>query len=79
MNKEKSVVILITISLSFCTNWYSSIVVLARESAEVYQTWANIPEDIPPVRYPRTPGYRPAPEDNPNNAWFVLETASVTE
>jgi amidase len=23
-----------------------------------------------PVRYPRTPGYRPSPEDNPLNAWY---------
>ena len=24
----------------------------------------------PPVRYPRSPGYRPAPEDNPCNGWY---------
>lgn len=22
------------------------------------------------VRYPRTPGYRPTPEENPHNAWY---------
>src|SRR5580692_5065000 len=23
-----------------------------------------------PVKYPRVPGYRPAPEENPHNAWY---------
>ena len=79
MHKEQSVVILNSISIFIPgTNWYSSLLALARECADVYQTWANIPEPIPPVRYPRTPGYRPAPEDNPNNAWFVLDTAIIT-
>ncbi|TQS72257.1 amidase [Rhodobacteraceae bacterium] len=32
----------------------------------------HLVEDLPEVRYPRTPGHRPAPEDNPYNAWYVL-------
>jgi amidase len=31
----------------------------------------QIPEDLPPVRYPRTPGIRPAPHENPYGAWYV--------
>ena len=27
-------------------------------------------DEQPPVRYPRSSGYRPAPEDNPFNAWY---------
>ena len=27
-------------------------------------------DELPPVRYPRSAGYRPAPEDNPFNAWY---------
>ena len=29
-----------------------------------------MPDEIPPVKYPRTPGYRPGPEENPHNAWY---------
>jgi amidase len=34
------------------------------------QVDAMTPEQ-PPVKYPRTPGIFPAPEDNPYNAWYV--------
>jgi amidase len=27
-------------------------------------------EPVPPVRYPRSPGHRPPPEENPLNAWY---------
>ena len=30
----------------------------------------QLPEHRPPVKYPRTPGLRPEPEDNPHNAWY---------
>ena len=29
------------------------------------------PDALPEVKYPRSPGVRPAPEDNPLNAWYV--------
>lgn len=29
----------------------------------------ELPDPQLPVAYPRTPGHRPAPEDNPYNAW----------
>ena len=35
-----------------------------------YDIIDQMPDDIPQVRYPRTPGYRPQPKDNPNNAWY---------
>jgi amidase len=31
----------------------------------------GIADEFPPVRYPRSPGERPAPEDNPLGAWYV--------
>lgn len=31
----------------------------------------RLPDETPPVKYPRTPGYRPDPADNPLNAWYV--------
>ena len=30
-----------------------------------------LPDGFPPVRYPRTPGVRPPPEENPLGAWYV--------
>jgi amidase len=30
-----------------------------------------LPDDFPPVRYARTPGVRPPPEENPLGAWYV--------
>jgi amidase len=36
-----------------------------------YDTVDEMIEQLPPVKYPRTPGVRPQPEDNPYNAWAV--------
>ncbi|PFX15990.1 Amidase [Stylophora pistillata] len=36
-----------------------------------YQRFNEIPDPKLPVKYPRTPGYRPTgPKDNPYNAWY---------
>ena len=37
--------------------------------ADTYQRLYELPDPKLPVKYPRTPGYRPAPDDNPYNAW----------
>ncbi len=29
-----------------------------------------MPDEVPAVKYPRTPGYRPKAEENPRNAWY---------
>ena len=31
----------------------------------LYETLDALPDDLPPVHYPRTPGSRPDPADNP--------------
>ncbi|MEO1190842.1 MAG: amidase [Pseudomonadota bacterium] len=36
-----------------------------------YDVVEGMPDYIPPVKYPRTPGYKPTGEENPNNAWYV--------
>jgi amidase len=38
---------------------------------QAYDLIESLPDEIPEVKYPRTPGYRPTPEDNPHNAWYV--------
>ena len=35
-----------------------------------YERLDQLPEPTLDVKYPRTSGYRPAPEDNPLNAWY---------
>ena len=36
-----------------------------------YDRVNQLPDYLPPVRYPRTPGYRPGANENPLNAWAV--------
>jgi amidase len=36
-----------------------------------YDRVNQLPDYLPPVRYPRTPGYRPGAAENPLNAWAV--------
>jgi amidase len=42
---------------------------LLTESIQAYNDVAAMADELPPVRHPRTPGYRPRPEDNKHNAW----------
>ena len=36
-----------------------------------YDRLTQLPDNLPPVRYPRTPGFRPSADQNPLNAWAV--------
>jgi len=36
-----------------------------------YDLIESLPDEKPIVKYPRTPGYRPSPDENPHNAWYV--------
>jgi amidase len=38
---------------------------------EAYDRVDALPDNLPEVKYPRTPGRRPGPEENPLNAWYV--------
>jgi amidase len=37
----------------------------------VYERIDQLPDYLPAVRYPRTPGRRPSPQENPYGAWYV--------
>jgi amidase len=39
-----------------------------------YNVVDQMPDELPEVRYPRTPGRRPAPDENPYGAWYVKTT-----
>ena len=38
---------------------------------QAYDLVDSLPENLPTVKYPRTPGRRPSPDENPLNAWYV--------
>ncbi len=40
-------------------------------SFAAYDLVESLPDEVPEVKYPRTPGTFPAPADNPLNAWYV--------
>jgi amidase len=39
-----------------------------------YEAVDAMPDYIPAVKYPRTPGYHPEPSENKHNAWYVKTT-----
>jgi len=43
-------------------------------SFAAYDAVAAMPDHVPAVRYPRTPGYRPEGAENRYNAWYVKTT-----
>ncbi len=47
---------------------------LMQGSIDAYNLVAAMPDEVPEVKYPRTPGYRPSPEENPRNAWYRKST-----
>ncbi|MBR0955265.1 amidase [Bradyrhizobium canariense] len=47
---------------------------LMQGSIEAYNLVGAMPDEVPEVKYPRTPGYRPSPEENPRNAWYRKST-----
>lgn len=42
--------------------------------ADAYNLVGGLADDLPPVKYPRVPGYRPEGEENPHNAWQIKTT-----
>jgi amidase len=56
--------------LSLTNEDVASFRALMQGSVDAYNAVAAMPDEVPPVQYERTPGYRPAPEDNKHNAWY---------
>jgi amidase len=49
----------------------TSFAALMKPSIDGYNVVDALPDNLPAVKYPRTPGVRPQPEENPHNAWYV--------
>ncbi len=48
----------------------ASFLALMKPSIDGYNVVDQLPDNLPPVKYPRTPGYRPQPAENKHNAWY---------
>ena len=44
------------------------------DAREAYRRLDAIPDNLPEVKYPRTPGYRPTAEENKYGAWYIKTT-----
>ncbi len=44
---------------------------LMEDTFRAYDVIDAMPDNLPKVKYPRTPGYRPPASENPMNAWYV--------
>jgi amidase len=47
---------------------------LMRPSIDAYNAVDRMAQELPPVKYARTPGSRPSDEENPHGAWYVRTT-----
>ena len=56
--------------LSVTDSDIASFLALMTPSIEGYNVVDQLPDNLPAVKYPRTPGRRPSPEENKHNAWY---------
>ncbi|GEO41490.1 amidase [Skermanella aerolata] len=63
-----------TIGLSLTSAEAEEFATLMGPSVEQFNQVDRMRDELPEVKYPRTPGYRPMVEDNPYNAWYVKTT-----
>jgi amidase len=56
--------------LSLSDDDVTSLIALMRPSVDAYNIVDRLPDNLPEVKYPRTPGRRPSAEENPHNAWY---------
>ena len=52
----------------------ASFIELMRGNVEAYNIIDAMPDNLPPVTYARTPGYKPSGDENKYNAWYVKTT-----
>ena len=59
------------VGLSLSDSDVKSFIDLMRPGIAAYNVVDAMPDNLPRVKYPRTPGYRPTGEENKHNAWYV--------
>ncbi len=60
-----------SLHMSMSTREVADYLQILEGTFQAYDRLAQLPDHLPPVRYPRTPGVRPGAADNPLNAWAV--------
>src|SRR5437870_12180624 len=58
-------------NLSLTDSDVDSFIALMKPSIDGYNVVDQLPDNLPPVKYPRTPGVRPPAAENRHNAWYV--------
>ena len=59
------------VGLSLTDSDVKSFIDLMRPGVAAYNVVDAMPDNLPRVKYPRTPGYRPTGAENKHNAWYV--------
>ncbi len=60
-----------SLHMSMSTREVADYLEILEGTFQAYDRLAQLPDHLPPVRYPRTPGVKPSAADNPLNAWAV--------
>ena len=60
--------------LSLTDQDVDSFIGILRPSIDAYNAVDLMTDNLPPVRYPRSPGQRPSGEENRYNAWYIKTT-----
>jgi amidase len=68
---EQMVDIVDSFGMNMTTERVAEFLALMEPNFAAYDLVDQTPDEIPLVKYPRTPGYRPSAEENPLNAWYV--------
>jgi amidase len=68
---EQMVDIVDSFGMNMSTERVAEFLSLMEPNFAAYDLVDQTPDEIPLVKYPRTPGYRPSAEENPLNAWYV--------
>jgi amidase len=61
----------VEVGLSLTEDDVKSYIGLMKGMVDAYNVVDHMPDYLPAVKYPRTPGYFPSPEENKHNAWYV--------
>src|SRR6185436_15210765 len=56
--------------LSLSESDVTSFIDLMRPNVDAYNIIDQLPDNLPPIKYPRTAGHRVSPEENKHNAWY---------
>ncbi|SKA39269.1 amidase [Enhydrobacter aerosaccus] len=62
------------LGMSFSRERAAEFLTLMQPNFDAYDVVDALPDNVPRVKYPRTPGYRPGPAENKYGAWYYKST-----